>query len=68
MLAFIYVVAVVKYSTKQADELNARWNSVYTKVFGFIKYESVNCFICRLGRTSLESSIGFIFMFYVVVI
>ena len=41
-----YVVAAIKYSTKQEDELNACWNSVKEKLFGLIKLESVECFIC----------------------
>ena len=45
-----YAVAVIKYSTKQEDELNACWNSVYRKLFGFNKWESVKSFICGLGR------------------
>jgi len=35
---------------KKEDELNACWNSVYRKVFGFNKWESVKSFICGLGR------------------
>lgn len=49
-----YVIAVAKYSTKQEDELNACWNSVYRKLFGFNRWESVKSFICGLGRLDLH--------------
>lgn len=45
-----YVVAALKYNSKQYQELNACWNSVYRIIFGFHKYESVKTFICGLGR------------------
>lgn len=45
-----YAASVVKYTSKQEDELNACWNSVYRKIFGFNRWESVKCFICGLGR------------------
>ena len=36
--------------SKQASELNACWNSVFRKIFGFNKWESVRLFIHGLGR------------------
>jgi len=45
-----YAVAVAKCTIRQEDELNACWNSVYRKIFGFNKWESVKSFICGLGR------------------
>jgi len=49
-----YASAVVKYTVRQEDELNACWNSVYRKLFGFNKWESVKSFICGLGRLDLH--------------
>src|SRR5688572_3344356 len=49
-----YASAVVKYTVRQEDELNACWNSVYRKLFGFNKWESVKGFICGLGRLDLH--------------
>ena len=40
-----YAVAAVNLSVKQEKELNACWNSVYRKIFGFHKWESVKCCI-----------------------
>jgi hypothetical protein len=34
--------------------LNACWNSVYRKLFGFNRWESVKSFICGLGRLDLH--------------
>jgi hypothetical protein len=50
-----YVTAALKYTAKQEDELNACWNSVYRKIFGFSKWESVRCFIGGLGRLDFHS-------------
>jgi hypothetical protein len=49
-----YASAAIKYSVKQVDELNACWNSVFRRIFGFQKYESVKSFICGLGRFDLR--------------
>src|SRR5688572_33466715 len=49
-----YASAVVKYTVRQEDELDACWNSVYRKLFGFNKWESVKGFICGLGRLDLH--------------
>ena len=38
-------------------ELNACWNSVYRKIFGFHKWESVKCCIHGLNRLDLCSII-----------
>jgi hypothetical protein len=37
--------AAVRYSMKQDDEMNASWNSVFRRIFGFRKYESVTGYI-----------------------
>ena len=34
----------------QLKELNSYWNSVFIKIFGYNKWESVKEVICRLGR------------------
>ena len=49
-----YAAAVVKYSVKQEDDLNACWNSEFRKIFGFNKWESVKSFISGLGRLDLH--------------
>jgi len=36
-----YAVAALSLSVRQENELNACWNSVYRKLFGFHKCESV---------------------------
>jgi len=54
----IYGVSVACYTKRQLDELNACWNSVYRKIFGFNKWESVRCFIGGLGRLDLHHLIA----------
>ena len=49
-----YAAAAVKYTTRQEDELNASWNSVYRRIFGFNRWESVRAFITGLGRSDLH--------------
>jgi len=50
-----YAAAAVKYTTRQKDELNASWNSVYRRIFGFNRWESVRAFIITgLGRSDLH--------------
>lgn len=39
---------------KQEDKVNAGWNTVYIKIFGFHRWESVKCFIWDLGRLDLH--------------
>jgi len=45
-----YCTAAIKLSCDQVNELNIGWNSVYRKIFGFQKWESVKQFINGLGR------------------
>ena len=52
-----YAVAALNLSVKQEKELNACWNSVYRKIFGFHKWESVKCCIHGLNRLDLCSII-----------
>jgi len=49
-----YALAIVEYSTKQEDEQNASWNTVYNKLFVFNMFESVNkSHKCGVGRLDL---------------
>ena len=49
-----YAAVAVKYTVRQEDELNAACNSVYRRIFGFNKWESVRAFINGLGRLDLH--------------
>jgi len=49
-----YASAAVKYAFRQKDELNACWNSIDRKLFGFNKCKSLKGFICGLGRLHLN--------------
>ena len=44
-----YATAALKLNKSQSSELNACWNFVYRKIFGFHKHESVRSFIQGLG-------------------
>jgi len=52
-----YAVAALSLSVRQENELNACWNSVYKKLFGFHKWESVKYCIYGLNRLDLHSII-----------
>jgi hypothetical protein len=45
-----YATGAMKLSCTQSAELNACWNSVYRRIFGFNKWESVREFINGIGR------------------
>ena len=45
-----YAAAAVKLTKAQISELNACWNFVYRKMFGFYEHESVRIVIYGLGR------------------
>ena len=49
-----YAAVAVKYTARQEQELNAAWNSVYRRIFGFNKWESVKAFVKGLGRLDLH--------------
>jgi len=49
-----YAAVAVKYTARQEQELNAAWNSVYRRIFGFNKWESVKAFIKGVGRLDLH--------------
>jgi len=40
-----HVAAAVSFKVRQLAELNACWNSVYRRIFGFNRWESVKVFI-----------------------
>lgn len=45
-----YATVSMKLSPAQVSDLNACWNSVYRRIFGFNKWESVRVFINGIGR------------------
>jgi hypothetical protein len=45
-----YAISALNLSIKQSAELNACWNSVYRRIFGFNRWESVKCFVSGMGR------------------
>jgi hypothetical protein len=49
-----YATAAVDLTKTQVDDLNAGWNSVYRRIFGFNKWESVTSFILGLGRLNFK--------------
>lgn len=48
-----YCTASIRLSCAAMAQLNACWNSVYRRIFGFHKWESVRCFVNGLGRLDL---------------
>ena len=52
-----YAAAALNVSFRQEKELNACWKSVYRKLFGFHKWESVKCCIHGLNQIDLRSII-----------
>ena len=48
-----YCTSAVYLNVTQLSELNACWNMVFRKIFGFHKWESVKLFIAGLGRLDL---------------
>ena len=49
-----YAASAVTYKTRQLDDLNSCWNSMYRKIFGFNLWESVRAFINGLARLDLK--------------
>lgn len=49
-----YCLGAITFSKSQLGELNACWNMVYRRIFGFHKWESVKLFICGLGRLDFK--------------
>ena len=48
-----YAVVVIRLTVEQLRIWNSFWNIVYSKIFGFNKWESVSTFISGLGRLDL---------------
>jgi hypothetical protein len=46
----LYATVSFKLSIDQINELNIGWNSIFRRIFGFHKWESVRCFINGIGR------------------
>ena len=53
-----YCCAAYKLSVVHTKELNACWNVVYRKNFGFSKSESVTAFICGISRLNYKHVIA----------
>ena len=51
----LYSCTALSYTKQQLSDLNACWNSVYRRIFGFNKWESVRVFIAGLGRMNFFS-------------
>ena len=49
-----YAAAVISLSKSHLQRLNAGWNSVYRRIFGFNKWNSVKSFIHGLGFLDLK--------------
>jgi len=52
-----YAAPAIKLKACQLHELNCCWNSVYRKVFGFHRWESVRVFINGLGHLDFEHNV-----------
>jgi hypothetical protein len=46
----LYATAALDLQQQQLADLNAGWNSVYRRIFGFNRWESVKSFIAGIGR------------------
>ena len=53
-----YGLDSLNISNSQLNELGSWWNSVYRKIFGYNKWESVKEVICRLGRLDFRHLIN----------
>jgi len=51
----LYSSTALSYTSQQLNDLNACWNSVYRRIFGFNKWDSVRTFIAGLGRMEFIS-------------
>jgi len=50
----MYAIPALKLTTKQVDELNACWNSVIRRLFGYNKWESVSAVLLGLGKLNVK--------------
>ena len=58
MPILLYAVESTNLNADQKRELNSWWNSVYRKVFGYHKWESVKTVICYTERLDLLHTIN----------
>jgi len=49
-----YASVAIDFSNAQLSDLNTGWNSVFRRIFGFNKWNSVTEFIAGLGRLNLK--------------
>lgn len=54
----LYGVSAICLNVSQSNSLNSCWNSVFRKIFGFNRWESVKTFIFGLGRLDLHHIIS----------
>jgi len=54
ILHVTHASSVIMLKVRQLNDLNGCWNSVYCKIFGFYRWESVNVFTCGLGRLTFK--------------
>jgi hypothetical protein len=50
----LYVIESLNLATAQMKDINSWWNSVYRKIFGYNKWDSVKELICLLGRLDIH--------------
>ena len=50
----LYAIESLDVKSSQVTEINTWWNSVYRKIFGYNKWESVKELICLLGRLDIH--------------
>src|SRR5271155_3665034 len=53
LLILLYAVECINISKTQCRDLNSWWNSVYRKIFGYNKWESVKELIFLMGRLNV---------------
>ena len=49
----LYAIESTNLNTSQLQEINSWWNSVFRKIFGYNKWESVKELICLLERLDI---------------
>ena len=54
----LYASECLHLKTADIKEINSWWNSVYRKIFGYNKWESVKGLICSLNRLDVHHLIN----------
>ena len=62
----LYATESLNLPNHQLVDLNAWWNSVYRKIFGYHKWESVRSLICLSGRLDLRHIINLRTLKYII--